>query len=89
MLEWSTMILPKVFTHVLRRFMTKFALLARVYRCASCNRDETGKMRVDTPESGHTVCLIFGRDKLNMIPRKLCPNWMDFHLEQIFEKYPL
>jgi len=25
------------------------------------NRGETGKMRVDTPESWHTVCLIFGR----------------------------
>jgi len=26
------------------------------------NRGETGKTWVDTPESGHTVCLIFGRD---------------------------
>jgi len=26
------------------------------------NRDKTGKMLVDTPESGQTVCLIFGRD---------------------------
>jgi len=24
------------------------------------NRGETGKMRQDTPESWHTVCLIFG-----------------------------
>jgi len=26
------------------------------------NRGEAGKMRVDTPESCYTVCLIFGRE---------------------------
>jgi len=29
------------------------------------NRGKTGKMQVDTPESDHTVCIIFGKVNLN------------------------
>jgi len=35
------------------------------------NRGETGKMRVDTPESAHTVCLIFGREGEVMAARSV------------------
>jgi len=52
----------KVFSRVLRRFTTKFAPLAHTFWCAKCKQIETGKPRVDTPESWHTVCLIFGRN---------------------------
>jgi len=31
------------------------------------NRGKTGKMRVDTPENWRKVCLIFGRDCLEIV----------------------
>jgi len=51
----------KVFTPVLWWFATKFAPLACVFRCALCKQGRYTRKKVDTPESWHSVCLIFGR----------------------------
>jgi len=48
----------KVFTRVKWRFTSKSLPFARV------NRGKTGEVRVDTPESWHTVCLFFGMDAI-------------------------
>jgi len=50
----------KVFTHVLWQFTTKFAPLTCVFRCATFEQGRYILKRVQTPESWHTVCLIFG-----------------------------
>jgi len=42
----------KVFARVLWQFMTKFAPLAFVFRCAMCKQGWYNWKRVDTPESG-------------------------------------
>jgi len=49
----------KVFTSVLKRFTTKFAPLARVFRCAKWKQGRYNLKGVDTPESGHSVCVLF------------------------------
>jgi len=51
----------KVFTRVLWQFMTKFAALTDVCRCAMCKQGWYTWKQLDTSESWHTLCLIFGR----------------------------
>jgi len=43
--------------------MIKFAPLTHVLWCATCKQGRYTWRRVDTPESWHTVCLIFGSER--------------------------
>jgi len=72
-----------VFTSVLWQFMTKFPPLTYVFRCATYKQGWYTRKRVDTPESWHTVCLIFGREVIawNNI-------FQPFSLEGIINDYP-
>jgi len=59
--EWSTMMLRcfHVFYGSLRQNLHHLHVYSDVPRV---NRGEAGKMRLDTPKSWHTVCLIFGTE---------------------------
>jgi len=51
----------RCFTCVLWQFKMKLSPLTHVFRCATCKQVWYTRKRVDTPESCHKVCLIFGR----------------------------
>jgi len=55
----------KVFTGVLCRFTMKFAPSTRVFQCPTCKQRRYTWKQVDTPESWHTVSLIFGWETLH------------------------
>jgi len=52
----------KAFTRVSWPFTTKICPIGMRIGVPHVSRDKTGKLRVDTLESWHTVCLIFGSD---------------------------
>jgi len=64
----------KVFTRVSWCFMTIFAPLTHVFRCAVCKPWRYTWKLVDTPKSWHTVCLIFGRGPAI----EVCGHWSDW-----------
>jgi len=45
-------------------FMAVYDKICTISGVPRVNRGKKGKMQVDTPESWHTMCLIFGRDTM-------------------------